>query len=81
VTAAERRDFVAFGFASVYDTLFGEKALKAAAVPATTIPAPRELGELCGIALRVLPEDAEAADEALALAGARVRVRAAIKDL
>lgn len=75
------RPFVVFGFASVHDTLQAEDALKKAGVPAVTIPSPKELGELCGIALRVAPDDAEAAESALALAGAPPRARADITDL
>jgi hypothetical protein len=81
VIARERRAFIVFGFASVHDTLGGEDALKRAGVAHATVPSPRELGELCGIALRVLPEDAESAESAFALAGARVRARAEITDV
>jgi hypothetical protein len=80
VTASAKRPFVVFGFASVHDTLAAEQALKAAAVPAVTIPSPRELGELCGIALRVEPVQAPAAEVALAHAGAPARARADILD-
>lgn len=78
--SGERRDFVAFGFGSVHDTLRAEDALRASGVPAVTIPTPKELGELCGIALRVLPEDAAAAEAALARAGATARARVEISD-
>jgi hypothetical protein len=81
VSARECRRFVVFGFASVHDTLAAEHTLKTSGVLATTIPSPRELGELCGIALRVLPSDAEAAEAALGRASARVRARAEIIDL
>jgi hypothetical protein len=81
VSTAERRTFVVFGFDSVHDTLAAEDALRDAGIPAVTIPSPRELGELCGIALRVLPADADAAEDALTRAGARVRGRAEITDL
>ena len=74
------RTFVAFGFGSVHDTLHAEAALSAAGVRAVTIPSPRELGELCGIALRVVPEDAPAAEMALTGAGANVLTRAEITD-
>jgi ribosomal protein L7Ae-like RNA K-turn-binding protein len=80
VTAAAR-PFVVFGFPSVHDTLQAEEALKAAGIPAVTIPSPKELGELCGIALRVTPDDAPAAESALALACASARARADITDL
>jgi len=65
----ERLRFTVFGFASVHDTLAAEDALVRACISAVTIPAPRELGELCGIALRVLPHDAAAAVRAFERAG------------
>jgi hypothetical protein len=74
------RPFVVFGFASVHDTLAAEQALKAAAIPAITIPSPRELGELCGIALRVEPAQAAVAEAALAHAGTPARARADVLD-
>jgi hypothetical protein len=75
------RDFVVFGFGSVHDTLAAEAALKAAGVAAVTVPSPREVGEVCGIAIRVEPQDAEAAAEALATSGNPPRARAMFKDL
>lgn len=77
---AERRWFVVFGFGSVHETLAGEDALKRAGVPATTIPSPRALGELCGIALRVETGDATAAEDALAEAGALPTARVELLD-
>jgi len=78
--SATERQFVVFGFASVHDTLEAEDVLKAAGVPASTIPSPRELGDLCGIALRVERADAEAAGTALAAAGSAPKGRAEISD-
>ena len=72
--------FVVFGFRSVHDTLAAEDALRSAGVPAVTIPSPRELGELCGIALRVLPEDADLAQATLVSAAAAPKARVEIKD-
>ena len=80
MTAAGLRPFVVFGFASVHDTLAAEDVLRAVGVPALTIPSPRELGELCGIALRVEPSAAEAAEAALAGAHTPARARAEILD-
>jgi hypothetical protein len=79
MSAPERR-FVVFGFGSVHDTLEAEDVLKVAGVPASTIPSPRELGDLCGIALRVEPADAEAASRALVAGGAAPKARAEITD-
>ncbi len=80
MTGADTHPFVAFGFASVHDTLAAEEVLKAAKIPAVTIPSPRELGELCGIALRVEPANAAHAEAALAHALTPVRARAEIQD-
>jgi hypothetical protein len=74
------RDFVVFGFGSVHDTLAAEAALKAAGVAAVTVPSPREVGEVCGIAIRVEPEDADAAAEALTTSGNPPRATAPFKD-
>lgn len=65
----EPRSFTVFGFHSVHDALEAESVLKQAGVASTAIPSPRELGELCGIALRVELGDAGAARDALAGAG------------
>jgi hypothetical protein len=81
VTARERRTFAVFGFATTHDALAAEAALKAAAVAATPIPAPRELGSLCGIALRLEVSDADAAARALACAGVEPTVRAEVADV
>ncbi len=75
------RTFVVFAFPSVHDTLAAEDALKRSGVPATTIPTPHELGELCGIAIRVEPGHASAAEEALVRGGAPASARAEITDL
>lgn len=78
--SAGLRPFVAFGFESVHDALAAEDALRLAGVPAVTIPSPHELGELCGIALRVEPGDESAAEDALARASTPARARAEIMD-
>jgi hypothetical protein len=75
------RPFVVYGFASVHDTLAAEAALKAAGVTAVAIPSPRELGELCGIAMRVDPADAAAAEQVLASSGLPPWSRVQIDDL
>jgi len=78
--SVEREAFTAFGFASVHDTLAAEDTLVRACVTAVTIPAPKELGELCGIALRVRAGDADAASRALERAGTPALRRAEIED-
>lgn len=79
--SAPLRDFVVFGFGSVHDTLSGEAALKAAGVAALAVPSPHELGQLCGIALRVEPEDADVAADALVASGNPPRAQAAFRDV
>jgi ribosomal protein L7Ae-like RNA K-turn-binding protein len=76
----EPRRFTVFGFASVHDTLAAEDALRIAGVPAVTVPSPRELGELCGIAIRVVPDRAAEAADALETAGAPPRASAEVVD-
>ncbi|MCE5204420.1 MAG: DUF3343 domain-containing protein [Coriobacteriales bacterium] len=66
---SESHAFVVYGFSSTHDALSGEKLLEQARIACVTIPAPRELGEMCGLALRVCEGDAEAADAALAAGG------------
>ena len=79
--SAEPRRFVAYGFASVHDALAAEDALKAGDVAVTAIPSPRALGESCGIALRIVPQDAEAAESVLARAGLPPRASAEVDDI
>ena len=57
--------FAVYGFAITHDALTAEAALEGALVPATTIPAPRELGSLCGLAVRVREADAQDAEAAM----------------
>ena len=75
------RRFVVYGFASVHDALAAESTLVSAGVAVTAIPSPRVLGELCGIALRVEPAQARAAEEALGVAGLPPRATAEIDDV
>lgn len=77
----ELRRFIVYGFSSVHDALAAESALKQAGVAVTAIPSPRELGELCGVALRVGPEQATAAQAVFAAAGTPPRASAEIDDL
>jgi len=79
--SASLHTFVVFGFASVHDALGAEAVLKAAGIPVTAIPSPRELGEICGIAMRVDPGDADEARGALARAGSSPKAAAEIQDV
>jgi len=78
VRVSER--FTVFGFATTHDALTAEAALEGARVPVTTIPAPRELGSLCGLALRVPEGDAREAEAAMASAGVAWKSRVEFQD-
>lgn len=78
MSAAER--FAVYGFATTHDALTAEAALESAEVAATTIPAPRELGSLCGLAMRVRPGDAPDAEEVMSDAGIAWTRRIEVED-
>lgn len=73
--------YTVYGFASVHEALAAESILKADGVGVTVVPSPRELGELCGIALRVEPELEPRVERLLAEAGHDVRAKASIDDI
>ena len=76
-----QRPYLVLGFGSTHDTLAAEAALKAAGMSVAAVPAPRALGSLCGIALRLEPDDAACAEQALADARIGVTGRASIVDV
>jgi len=67
--------WVVLGFGTTHGALAAERLLLDIGVPVTPIPAPKDLGQLCGIALRLDPADVPRADEALENAGIPVRAR------
>jgi hypothetical protein len=75
------RSFAVYGFSSVHDALLAESVLKSAGVAVTPVPSPKELGDLCGIALRVAPRDAAHAERLLDSAGMPPKRRAEMKDV
>ena len=75
------RRFAVLGFATTHDALSAESLLKDMGVPVVPIPAPRSLGSLCGIALRLEREDEERAGDLLSAAGVAVTARADIDDV
>lgn len=77
----EPRTFIVYGFASVHDALAAESILKGVGLPVTPVPSPRELGELCGVALRVAPEDSAHAERLFESAGTPARARAEMRDV
>ena len=54
------RLFKVLGFASTHDALDAEALLLDLGIDAVPIPAPKALGTLCGIALRIEPADEKA---------------------
>lgn len=81
MSAREVRPFVVYGFATTHAALAAEDALKAAVLTVVPIPAPRELGSLCGVALRLTPDDAGVAESVLDRAGIAWTARAEIRDV
>jgi len=77
----ELRDFVVLGFASTHDALSAEAIMKDMGVDAVTVPAPKEIGTLCGIALRVSPEHAERARELLVRGGIEPTASVVVQDV
>ncbi len=76
----ELRPFVVFGFDSTHTSLAAENVLREAGVSVKPMPLPRARGELCGIALRVPPQEEESAVAALAASGIRIAARDEIRD-
>lgn len=77
---SETAPFVVYGFATTHDALVGERTLIAADVTHVTIPTPKSLGALCGIALRVPDESSGDADAALRAAGSDWTARVVMMD-
>lgn len=65
----EPRPFSVLSFASTHLALDAEAALHAAALDVVPIPTPERAGSLCGISLRIPPEQLPAARQALDAAG------------
>lgn len=77
----EGRRFIAYGFASVHDSMAAESTLRHSGITVVAIPSPRALGELCGIALRVDPADARTVEAVLAMAGNPPRASVEFEDV
>lgn len=76
------RTYVVLGFATTHAALDAEQLLKDLGVPVTPIPAPRVLaGGLCGIALRLEPDDAGRALTLLERAEMPPAARAEMQDV
>jgi len=75
------KTFVVLGFASTHDALDAEALLGDLGIDVVPIPAPRSIGALCGIALRLAPDDEPRALEYLKGAAIAVSTRATIEDV
>jgi len=73
--------FVVFGFDSTHRALEAERLLLAAGVDVVPVPTPPAIGVGCGIAMRIPPEEEDAARATLAAAGIETQGRALIEDL
>jgi len=72
--------FTLFGFLSTHDALAAEALLKDMGVDVVPVPAPKSLGQLCGIALRVRPEESERASDLLEAAGIEISAVGEVMD-
>jgi len=77
----EPRTFVVLGFASTHDALDAEALLEDLGIDVVPIPAPAAVGALCGIALRVPPEQEERAREYLERGGISIAGSTTIEDV
>jgi hypothetical protein len=75
------RPFLVLGFASTHDALDAEALLLDMGIEVVPIPAPKTLGALCGIALRVEPADEQRAMSYLSGAGIAVGARGEVEDV
>ena len=75
------RPFLVFAFDSTHEALEAEDALKRAGVSVVPIPTPVTLGGLCGLAMRVPPEEAHEARNVLGQARIRPRAETTIDDV
>lgn len=77
---AEYRVYVIFGFVSTHDALAAESLLKDMGIDVVPVPAPKSLGQLCGIALRVSPAEGDRAAELLERSGLTPSARGELMD-
>ncbi len=81
MSGREPRIFAVYGFATTHDALAAESVVKAAGIAVIPVPAPRALGSLCGVALRVPLDEAEAAEAAVLAARAAWVSRIEMEDV
>ncbi len=75
------RPYSVLGFASTHDALDAEALLMDLGIGVVPIPAPKILGALCGIALRLEPADEARALRYLTDAGITVGARGEVEDV
>jgi hypothetical protein len=73
--------FAVLGFGSTHDALDAESALQGAGLEVLPIPAPKSIGALCGIALRLPPEQLHSARDCLAAEGISIAATSEIEDV
>lgn len=66
MTPRELMPFVVYSFATTHDALSAEALLQDMGVDVVPVPTPPSLGGLCGISMRVPPEQAQHAERLLA---------------
>lgn len=81
MSTRERRVFEVLGFSSTHEVLDAEALLEDMGVDVVPIPAPAALSAMCGIALRIPPEELERAERYLERAGLKVVNRTQIEDV
>lgn len=81
MTSRTPRQFAVLGFLSTHDALDAEALLLDMGIEVVPIPAPRSIGALCGVALRMPPEQAERANKYLERAGIKLAGVASIEDV
>lgn len=75
------KPFVVFAFGSTHESLAAEEVLLDAGLTVRPVPLPRHRGSLCGIALRLPPEEEHVAHSELAEHGIFVAARDEIEDV
>jgi len=76
----ETRTFVVLGFRTTHEALEAESVLAASGFQVVPMPSPKTFGGLCGIAMRLPPEQESSALEALVQVGIEPKARALIED-
>ena len=81
MSARAARAFAVLGFDSTHDALDAESLLVGEGLAVIPIPAPKAIGSLCGIALRLPLEQGDRAREVLASGGITVASSCVIEDV